>query len=100
MASAEPFASTIGILYFSASGAAVPVGEEPYGPRIRLTLSSLMSFSISCAVRSGFVFVVVVLELDLVGLAADLDPAHLVDLVDRDLVTVPVYSPLLGRLAR
>jgi hypothetical protein len=29
MLSAEPLASTIGILYLSAIGAAVPVGEEP-----------------------------------------------------------------------
>src|SRR6266542_111271 len=92
MLSAEPLASTIGILYLSASGAAVPVGEEPYGPRVRLTLSSLMSFSINWAVRFG----VVVLELHFVGLAADLDPAHLIDLVDGGLVAVARVLPFLG----
>ena len=50
--SAEPFASIIGILYFSQIGAAVPEGAEPYGPRMNVTLSSLMSFSMSWAVRS------------------------------------------------
>src|SRR5207249_4073104 len=45
-------------------------------------------------------FVVVVLELELVGLAADLDSAHLVDLVDGQLVAVSRVAPLLGGLAR
>jgi len=44
-----------GILYFSAMGAAVPVGAEAYGPRRKLTLSSFTSFSKSWAVRSDFV---------------------------------------------
>jgi len=53
IASAAPFASTIGILYFSVIALAESVGLVPYGPRTKFTLSSVISFSVSFALVSG-----------------------------------------------
>jgi len=50
---AAPFASTMGIPFFSATIASVAVAALPYGPRMNCAFSSVISFWTRVAERLG-----------------------------------------------